>query len=100
MWGGILSTLPSFMHSSDISTSLPVECSTVAHERIALTMGTMHRDRYHNTLPLSTCCPATLPHHSLFSHYHFLQVGAVNSGRKTAKTSIMGAGRGMNILLG
>ena len=61
MWGGILSTLPSFMHSSDISTSLPVECSTVALVRKALTMWTMNRDHYHNTLPLSTCCPATLP---------------------------------------
>jgi hypothetical protein len=27
----------------------------------------------------------------------FLQVGAVNKGRKTAKTSIMGSGRGMNV---
>src|SRR5437763_1089329 len=30
----------------------------------------------------------------------FLQVGAVNSGRKTTKTSIIGAGRDMNILRG
>jgi hypothetical protein len=30
----------------------------------------------------------------------FLHVGAVNNGRKTVKTSIMGSGRGMNILLG
>src|SRR5260370_14671085 len=29
----------------------------------------------------------------------FLHVGAVNNGRKTVRTSIMGSGRGMNILL-
>jgi hypothetical protein len=29
----------------------------------------------------------------------FLHVGAVNSGRKAAKTSIMGLGKGMNFLL-
>src|SRR5258708_5113603 len=41
-------------------------------------------------------CANRVPVSSVIS---FLHVGAVNNGRKTVRTSIMGSGRGMNILL-
>src|SRR2546426_12833900 len=41
-------------------------------------------------------CASSVPVNNVIS---FLHVGAVNNGRKTVRTSIMGSGRGMNILL-
>jgi len=41
-------------------------------------------------------CASRVPVNNVIS---FLYVGAVNTGRKTVRTSIMGSGSGMNILL-